>query len=160
MNKLEKILREKGEEIGRGGSRIAIKYHNRIFKIPREDELEWATAQTKIEEQLYNLIPKEYKKFFPNPIFMGRVVAVDEVYIAEDFFCYDEADKYLSSFHNFVEEEASYQDKKDIFALLDILEDLGCLLVDILDNDTNYGITEDGMIKITDWGISDENDYF
>jgi len=76
--KIIKILRENGEFLGSGSQREAYLYNGKVYKFSLHNSL-----QDYFEKRMWENMPEKFKTYFPNPNFIGRIVQMDYVTIAE-----------------------------------------------------------------------------
>lgn len=121
-----------------------------------------ANYQGEFERDIMDILPKEFKQFFPAVEYFGRIIAMDEIKVAIDMgledsgSCSSIANWRASNLYTFVVNQGLYFEE-------DIFEDFlvwfavqGGEVEDILDNTGNFGYDpEDCSLKIIDWGWSE-----
>ena len=169
MSKLSKEMTGMGECIGRGSDRVAYLYRDKVYKIPVNSSSVFDT-QADLERQAWERMPEKLKSFFPNPVFYGRVVEMDRVYVAEQDEEFDtgfygiETDfededfqhdvMYSSQMSGFLELKGVEVDWDAFFELLSFFNVWGISVLDICDTTGDFGLEENGEFKIVDWGFS------
>ena len=89
----EKYIVENGKFLGAGAHREAFLLNGKVYKIPFAENY-----QGRFEEEVYQDMPEEYKDFFPNVNWYGRIVEMDYVQVADntDFVFSKNYEDYLS----------------------------------------------------------------
>lgn len=166
MNKLLKLLKKEGKNLGAGCERRSYLYNGKVYKVPFGDG-----EQGVFEQDVYSLMPDKFKIFFPNPEFIGRITKMDYVEIAvkhrniDAYYYYDGYGEW-DIFNNwgdsilakFCEDYGIIFDWSLFEDFMIWFKDQGGLLVDILSNPGNWGwdpVTKE--LKIVDWGWSSRN---
>lgn len=149
MSKFTEHLKKYGEYIGMGCARSAYLLEDKVYKVPIEQN-----DQGQFEQDIMDILPKEFERFFPNVEFFGRIARMDFVEIAEniDFEMSDCDDHCLYGFIEALNVECDASLLRDF---LDWFEDQGGAINDIETNAGNFGRDpETNELKIVDWGWS------
>lgn len=166
-SKLSSFLKRKGEYLASGCERAAFEYAGKVYKVPFE-----YNVQGSFEQDIISMLPEEFRVFFPNPQFFGRVCQMDYVIIASDADWDCEAtERYenrpqgwnveeYSTLHDFAYAHQLKFDVDLFNQFLQWIQEQGGNICDILENDGNYGYDPKTMeLKIIDWGWSSRDSY-
>lgn len=172
MNRFKRTIMNKGTVLGAGCERRAFLYNDKVYKFPFGEQ-----SQGDFEKDIYELMPSEFKVFFPNPKFIGSITEMDYVEVAKKhpnaYYYYRYSghveEDLIESWEDtplahFCDDEGIYIDVPLFEAFMVWFSEQGGLLTDILDNIGNFGHDPDTYhLKIVDWGWSQkeqEQEYY
>lgn len=174
MQLTTELIMEKGKFLGNGCSREAYKYKGNVYKIVRDlcigySEFDEYGTQAAIEQDLYEMVPEEYKNLFPNPVWLDDgIMQVEEVEIAEKIIKPWDSDT-REKVTLLSETVPPILQQTDMLAMLvqqNLMDELdkvvdfilwaeseGIEMDDLFDNSGNFGL-RDGEVKFVDWGLA------
>lgn len=174
MRLTAELIVERGKFLGSGCSREAYRYKGNVYKIVHDlyegyGEYDEYGTQATIEQDLYEMVPEEYKNLFPNPVWLDDgIMQVEEVEIAEKIIKPWDSDtrervtllsetvpsilKQTSMLAMLVQQNLMDELDKVVDFIL-WAESEGIEMDDLFDSSDNFGL-RDGEVKFVDWGIA------